>query len=171
MLLTFSCYSDQQKLVELSVRYLLGYIVFYRADEVQAIISGKLALKYSGPAVEAMKSIATASHKRSLADFQKVSVLQRCAARWKQSYPFQMILAFRLYTLLVFQRMWKLRKQIQNDVFQSFVQGFILQIKEEIFVPLTNEIRLGGYWSHQAVGLLVKYCIPNSFNCLNSTSK
>ena len=77
--------------------------MFYRADEVQAIISGKLALKYSGPAVEAMKSIATASHKRSLADFQKVSVLQRCAARWKQSYPFQMILAFRLYTSSVLE--------------------------------------------------------------------
>ena len=42
------------------------------SDEVQAIVSGKLALKYQGPEVEAMKSIATASHKRSLAEFQKV---------------------------------------------------------------------------------------------------
>ena len=47
---------------------------FFRSDEVQAIVSGKLALKYSGPAVEAMKSIAQASHKRSLADFQKVFI-------------------------------------------------------------------------------------------------
>ena len=43
------------------------------ADEVQTIVSGKLALKYSGPSVDAMKSIAQASHKRSLADFQAVS--------------------------------------------------------------------------------------------------
>ena len=42
------------------------------SDEVQSIVSGKLALKYSGPSVDAMKSIAQASHKRSLADFQAV---------------------------------------------------------------------------------------------------
>ncbi|XP_064613722.1 26S proteasome non-ATPase regulatory subunit 11-like [Liolophura sinensis] len=50
---------------------LLCKIMLNLADEVQAIVSGKLALKYAGPNIEAMKSIAQASHKRSLADFQK----------------------------------------------------------------------------------------------------
>jgi len=40
-------------------------------DDVQQIISGKLALKYAGADIEAMKCIAQASHKRSLAAFQQ----------------------------------------------------------------------------------------------------
>ena len=47
-------------------------IIFCSADEVQSIVRGKLALKYSGADVDAMKSIAQAAHKRSIADFQKV---------------------------------------------------------------------------------------------------
>jgi 26S proteasome regulatory subunit N6 len=47
------------------------------ADEVQTIVSGKLALKYVGADVEAMKQIAQASHKRSLADFEAAKVKYR----------------------------------------------------------------------------------------------
>ena len=49
-------------------------IMQFSPDDVQSIVSGKLALRYSGPNVEAMKSIAQASQKRSLANFQKVKM-------------------------------------------------------------------------------------------------
>ena len=38
-------------------------------DEVGTLLAGKLALKYSGSDLDAMRSIAAASKKRSLADF------------------------------------------------------------------------------------------------------
>ena len=38
---------------------------------MQSITVGKLALKYSGPNIEAMKAIAKASHNRSLHAFQE----------------------------------------------------------------------------------------------------
>lgn len=43
-------------------------------EDVQSITVGKLALKYSGPNIEAMKAIAKASHNRSLHDFQDALV-------------------------------------------------------------------------------------------------
>jgi len=49
---------------------LLCKIMLNNPDDVQAIISGKLALRYAGPHIEAMKSIANASHNRSLLEFQ-----------------------------------------------------------------------------------------------------
>ncbi|CAG2241308.1 PSMD11 [Mytilus edulis] len=62
---------DSPKAITALKYMLMSKIMLNTSDEVQAIVSGKLALKYSGPAVEAMKSIAQASHKRSLAEFQK----------------------------------------------------------------------------------------------------
>ncbi|XP_026478172.1 26S proteasome non-ATPase regulatory subunit 11-like [Ctenocephalides felis] len=49
---------------------LLSKIMLNCPDEVKQIVSGKLALKYAGQDIEAMKAVACASSKRSLADFQ-----------------------------------------------------------------------------------------------------
>jgi len=46
-----------------------------RPDDVNGLMSVKLALKYGGRDVDAMKSVAQASKKRSLADFQQVCCL------------------------------------------------------------------------------------------------
>ena len=43
-----------------------------RIDEINNLITGKLALKYGGREIDAIRAIASASQKRSLADFQKV---------------------------------------------------------------------------------------------------
>ena len=49
---------------------LLSKIMLHEASDVPAICIGKTTLNYSGIDIEAMKSVAEASQKRSLADFQ-----------------------------------------------------------------------------------------------------
>ena len=49
---------------------LLCKIMLNNPDDVHSIISGKLALRYAGQHIEAMKAIAAASHNRSLLEFQ-----------------------------------------------------------------------------------------------------
>lgn len=49
---------------------LLSKIMLRNPEDVQTIMSGKLAVKYAGRDLDAMKAVAEASHKRSLASFQ-----------------------------------------------------------------------------------------------------
>ncbi|OAF69545.1 26S proteasome regulatory subunit RPN6 [Intoshia linei] len=51
---------------------LMSKIMSESSKEVMSIISGKMALKYAGKHIEAMKRIAQAAKNRSLFDFQKV---------------------------------------------------------------------------------------------------
>ncbi|KAF8793771.1 26S proteasome non-ATPase regulatory subunit like protein [Argiope bruennichi] len=58
-----------------SLKYmLLSKVMLNQPDEVSSIILGKLVLKYAGPEVDALKAIAQASRKRSMADFQQALV-------------------------------------------------------------------------------------------------
>ena len=56
---------------------LLSKIMLNNPEDVQQIVSGKLAIKYAGKDIEAMKAVAQASHKRSLADFQQALKMYR----------------------------------------------------------------------------------------------
>jgi 26S proteasome regulatory subunit N6 len=62
---------DSPKAVTALKYMLMSKIMLNNAEDVQSITMGKLALRYAGPNIEAMKAVAQASHKRSLADFQK----------------------------------------------------------------------------------------------------
>ena len=63
-----SC-EDSDALVALKYM-LLAKIMLNLPEEVQNIVSGKLALKYQGSEIESMKQVALASKNRSLAEFQ-----------------------------------------------------------------------------------------------------
>eukprot|EP00096_Caligus_rogercresseyi_P010327 TRINITY_DN371_c0_g1_i1.p1 TRINITY_DN371_c0_g1~~TRINITY_DN371_c0_g1_i1.p1 ORF type:complete len:420 (-),score=180.89 TRINITY_DN371_c0_g1_i1:146-1405(-) len=63
--------SDESRPALNALKYmLLSKIMLQLPDEVAGIVSGKIALRYSGPDIEAMKAVANASRKRSLEDFK-----------------------------------------------------------------------------------------------------
>ncbi|XP_035208807.1 26S proteasome non-ATPase regulatory subunit 11-like isoform X2 [Stegodyphus dumicola] len=65
---------DNPKAIVALKYMLLSKIMLNLPEEVHSIIMGKLVLKYAGPEIDAMKAIAQASHKRSMADFQAALV-------------------------------------------------------------------------------------------------
>lgn len=78
----------------LSLKYmLLSKIMLNTPEDVNQILSGKLMLKYTGKDIEAMKEVAQASHKRSLADFQQ------CLKKFKVELEDDVIVKAHLGTL------------------------------------------------------------------------
>uniref|UniRef100_A0A3P9J3Q3 26S proteasome non-ATPase regulatory subunit 11A n=1 Tax=Oryzias latipes TaxID=8090 RepID=A0A3P9J3Q3_ORYLA len=62
---------DSPKAITALKYMLLCKIMLNVPDEVQSLISGKLALRYAGRQTESLKCVAQASKKRSLADFEE----------------------------------------------------------------------------------------------------
>ena len=54
------------------------------AEDVQSIVTGKLALKYAGVQIEAIQSIARASQNRSVAEFEKVGLINEGVCMWDE---------------------------------------------------------------------------------------
>merc|ERR1719510_2812383 len=75
--------SVEEKNALIALKYMLmAKIMLNTPEEVQHIVSGKLALKYQGSEIEAMKEVAQASKNRSLAEFQ--SAVKKYAKQLEQ---------------------------------------------------------------------------------------
>merc|ERR1712088_951623 len=75
--------SVEDKNALIALKYMLMVKVMLNTpEEVQHIVSGKLALKYQGSEIEAMKEVAQASKNRSLAEFQ--SAVKKYAKQLEQ---------------------------------------------------------------------------------------
>nr|XP_002132056.1 26S proteasome non-ATPase regulatory subunit 11 [Ciona intestinalis] len=65
--------SIESKKAVSSLKYmLLCKIMLNQSDDVQSLLSGKLALKYAGRDIDAMRSVAKASHNRSISELKEV---------------------------------------------------------------------------------------------------
>lgn len=63
--------SVEDPMATMALKYmLLSKVMLNLPDEVTNLVSGKLALRHSGPELEAMKAVALSAKNRSLADFQ-----------------------------------------------------------------------------------------------------
>ncbi|VDD87642.1 unnamed protein product [Enterobius vermicularis] len=67
----YDAVNDKKEAMRALKYMLLSKVMLDTPEEVGVILSGKLALKYSGSDLEAMKAIAEAAKKRSLADFNQ----------------------------------------------------------------------------------------------------
>merc|ERR1711993_172600 len=75
--------SVEDPMAIMALKYMLmAKIMLNTPEEVQHIVSGKLALKYQGNEIEAMKEVAQASKNRSLAEFQ--SAVKKYAKQLEQ---------------------------------------------------------------------------------------
>lgn len=88
----FSTVDDSHAMISLKYM-LLSKIMLNTPEDVNQILSGKLMLKYSGKDIEAMKEVAQASHKRSLADFQQ------CLKKYKEELEDDSIVKAHIGTL------------------------------------------------------------------------
>ncbi len=70
---TFEGYNSlEDPRAEKALKYmLLCKVMLKQSEDVFSLISGKVALKYSSPAIEALKAIATANQNRSLGEFEE----------------------------------------------------------------------------------------------------